>query len=75
MFGRNKTKEAMQPFPPPEFWQALIDVRWRIIVPYDRRRPLISRFFVKRRSLWDSIDVIEEYTDACIKNRWHDDGN
>ena len=75
MFGRNKTTEAMQPFPPPEFWQALIDVRWRIIVPYDRRRPLISRFFVKRRSLWDSIDVIEEYTEACIKNRWHDDGN
>ena len=75
MLRRKKMNEAMQPFPPPEFWSALLDVRWRIIVPYNTKRPLISRFFVKPGSLWESIDVLEEYTQACIDNRWHDDGN
>ena len=75
MFRRKKMNEAMQPFPPPEFWSALLDVRWRIIVPYNRKRPLISRFFVKPGSLWESIDVLEDYAQACIDNRWHDDGN
>jgi hypothetical protein len=67
--------EAMQPFPPPEFWRALLEVRWRIVAPYCKKRPLLSRVFAKRGSLWDAVDVIEEYLQAAIDHRWHDDGN
>ncbi len=75
MFSKYKRNKAMQPFPPPKFWRALLEVRWRIIVPYNRKRPLISRFFVKPGSLWEAIDVLEECLKVCIDNRWHDDGN
>ena len=75
MFRRSKRTDSMQPFPPPEFWRALLDVRWRIISPYCNKRPLLSCLFVKRGSLWHAVDVLEDYLDAAVEHRWHDDGN
>ena len=75
MFRRKKIAESPQPFPGPEFWCALLEVRYRIIHPYNVKRPLSSRLFVRPGSLWHSIDVLEEYLKAAIENRWHDDGN
>lgn len=73
MKKQDDKEETKRPYPPGEFWRALVEVR-NYAFAHGTREYFTEMGLPREGSFRNSVDIVDNYLDLATNDGWLDDG-